>query len=923
MKTLHTTYIRAGLATVCTLLALFVVHGPAAAAEQSHALTPVTLQLGTMHRFRFAGYYAAVEQGFYREEGLSVTFRAGPKGARPVSALLSGEAQFAACSPGVLLNYFRGDPVVVLGAIFQHSPDIILTRADSGIDSPRDLQDKRIAITDNLPPAIWAMLTSQQVTAYNLTMQQPEWAVDEIISRKSDALIATLTEQPGQLKKKGIPTNIMRPRTFGIDFYGDCLVTTRDIAEDTPDLVEAFARASFKGWEYAMTHSEQTITLIRTKYAPDTSWETLHDEAGAMRELILPTLVPVGSMHISRWEGMADIFRKLKLTDSRKSLTNFIYIPQSKRHLMRLSRMTPYLIVAGVMAACLLLGLLFFNRRLKRGIQRRTDELNRNRMSLRQVLDLVPSMVYVKDGQGRFLLVNRTMADSLGTTVEKMIGQHHTDLHPDKKQARRMQADDQAVLERSLPKIALEEQYTYADGSEHWLQTTRLPYVSAETGEPAVLALSIDITSHRQADQALKESESQFKAIFNQTYQFTVIAEIDGTIAQANQTTLDAFQLTEDDVVGIKLWDAPWWETSTLSREWVWESVERAASGETVQSEMSFVNHKGQTRHMVFSIKPALDADGNISFLIPEAHDVTSLKESKEKLHRLNEELEQRVAERTSNLEQAKTELEKSLDRLKQTQEELIMSEKLAALGSLVAGVAHEINTPLGVGVTAISFLEERMNMLGEQYETGDLKRSDLEKFIHTGQESASNIRVNLNRAAELIKSFKQVAADQSSEKARHFNLRQYVDEVLLSLRPKYKRTSHTIVNSCPGNIELFSYPGAFMHIITNLMINALTHGFDEGDAGTVTIDGEIRGDTLEFTFSDDGKGIPPELGNKIFEPFYTTKRNKGGTGLGLHIVFNTVTQTLGGAIHFDSAPDKGTTYTITMPLKKDGSENA
>jgi signal transduction histidine kinase len=299
-----------------------------------------------------------------------------------------------------------------------------------------------------------------------------------------------------------------------------------------------------------------------------------------------------------------------------------------------------------------------------------------------------------------------------------------------------------------------------------------------------------------------------------------------------------------------------------------------------------------------------------------------ALKKSEEKLRRLNEELEERVLERTRNLEEAKTELEKSLEQLRRTQKELILSEKLAALGGLVAGVAHEINTPLGIGVTASSFLEEKLVELNRKLVDDELKKSDLEHFIHTGLESSGNILTNLNRAAELIKSFKQVAADQSSEMARKFNLRIYVDEILLSLRPKYKRTGHTVLNECP-DYEIYSYPGAFIQIITNLLINSLTHAFEEKDKGIIRIGASVQDNELQFTFSDNGAGIPKELTDKVFEPFFTTKRSMGGTGLGLHIVFNTVTQTLGGTIHLDSILGKGTSYTISMPLKNQESKQA
>jgi len=777
-----------------TFLAAVLLWAPthSMAAEQLSPLTPVTLQLKWYHQFQFAGYYAAIERGYYRDEGLVVTLKESRPGISVVEEVSQKRAQFGITDSEALVDFARGKPIVVLGAIFQHSPATLLTRTDARINSPRDLRRKNVMYIGPSVAEIRAMIMIEGVNDSEFKQQAHTWNVDDLIEGRTDAMAAYLTNEPYLMSQKGVPSNAMRPIRYGIDFYGDCLITSRLMAQSDPELVERFMRASFRGWEYAMAHTEEVVAIIHSKYNSKKSYSHLMFEAEAMRELILPRLVQIGSMNPKRWKHIANIFSQVGLVDQNLSLEGFMYVPEDQRTLQWLNQWAPYLAMLGAIVALSILVLLLFNRKLQKGIETRTAELDRNRKSLRQVLDLVPNMVYAKNSEGRFLLVNRAVADSLDTTVKKLTGQLHMDVHPDKEQVKRMLADDQIVLDTRVPKVSLEEAYTHADGSKHWHQTTRLPYISADTEEPAVLVLSVDITSRREADAALKKSE--------------------------------------------------------------------------------------------------------------------------EELRNLNEELEERVTNRTRNLEEAKTELEASLEKLKQTQEDLILSEKLAALGGLVAGVAHEINTPLGIGVTASSFLEDKLTELNKKFETDELKKSDLEKFIRTGMESSNNILTNLNRAAELIKSFKQVAADQSSEMPRQFNLKFYVDEVLMSLRPKYKRTKLTIRNDCPS-IDMFSYPGAFMQIITNLLINSLTHAFAENHEGNINIGATVQDGELVFSFSDDGAGIPPELMDKVFEPFYTSKRGKGGTGLGLHIVYNTVTQTLDGTIHFDSAPGKGTSYTITMPL--------
>jgi signal transduction histidine kinase len=277
-------------------------------------------------------------------------------------------------------------------------------------------------------------------------------------------------------------------------------------------------------------------------------------------------------------------------------------------------------------------------------------------------------------------------------------------------------------------------------------------------------------------------------------------------------------------------------------------------------------------------------------------------------LKRFNENLEQLVGNRTQELSQA-------LSNLQSAQTELVKSEKMAALGGLVAGIAHEINTPIGIGVTAASLIADKIEELSKSLQKGLLKRSDLDKFMDTLKQSSLIVLANLNRAAELIQSFKQVAVDQSSEERRSFNLKTYLEEVLLNLRPKLKRTKINIQIDCADNIILDSFPGLISQIATNLVMNSLSHAYDSGDNGTICFSISQLPEHLNFEYTDDGKGIAPENIGKIFDPFYTTKRGQGGSGLGLHIVYNLVTQKLQGTITCESQVGVGTKFMMQIPL--------
>ncbi len=276
-------------------------------------------------------------------------------------------------------------------------------------------------------------------------------------------------------------------------------------------------------------------------------------------------------------------------------------------------------------------------------------------------------------------------------------------------------------------------------------------------------------------------------------------------------------------------------------------------------------------------------------------------------LQHFNENLEQLVQQRTAELSQA-------LDDLKATQKKLVESEKMASLGGLVAGVAHEINTPVGIGITAASLLAEKTTEFFETYKGGQMKRSQLEKFLDTAMQSSSMVLSNLNRAADLIQSFKQVAVDQSTEEQRIFNPKQYLSEVLISLKPILRTTKHQVEIRGDEAIALNSYPGTLSQIITNLVMNSLSHAYSPEDAGHLVLDFKQEGEQVIFQYSDDGKGIPKENLSKIFDPFFTTKRGQGGSGLGLHIVYNLVTQKLNGTIECESQVGLGTKFIIKLP---------
>ena len=264
-------------------------------------------------------------------------------------------------------------------------------------------------------------------------------------------------------------------------------------------------------------------------------------------------------------------------------------------------------------------------------------------------------------------------------------------------------------------------------------------------------------------------------------------------------------------------------------------------------------------------------------------------------------------------IEKVNHDLQEALENLKTTQSQLIESEKMASLGGLVAGVAHEINTPVGICITAISSLLEDTRHMAELYKKEQLNRKDFKEFLQTTNNSARLVQKNLDRTAKLVQSFKQVSVDQLTEEQREFLVKGYLEDVIRSLYPKFKNRNIQINIDCDEKLKLNSYPGVFAQIFTNLVLNSITHGFPGDKRGQIDIIVSQENKDLKIEYKDNGKGIPEDILPKIFDPFFTTNKIIG-TGLGLHIVYNLVTQKLMGSISCNSENENGVHFKIKIP---------
>ncbi len=389
----------------------------------------------------------------------------------------------------------------------------------------------------------------------------------------------------------------------------------------------------------------------------------------------------------------------------------------------------------------------------------------------------------------------------------------------------------------------------------------------------------------------------RFRAVLEDIPDMIIILNREGIILDLNKTAIRVLKSSRVQLVGqsiskIQSLDFPRLNAPDSERIILEEEVGEGEQKETV-SRMMYLREVPLEQETLYIII---------------GRDVSLLIKAEKELLSLNQNLEETVAERTFQLQN-------NLHQLKSAQQQLINSEKMALMGELVAGVAHEINTPLGIGVTASSALWNKVDEMDQLYRDGDMTEEVFHSFLEYLKESSGLILVNMQRASELIQSFKRVAVDQSSDVVRYIDFGSYLKDVVRSLKPQWKKYKVEILES--RRVEIETTPGVWSQILSNLILNSINHGFKTLEKpGEILISYAQLDKELELIYQDNGTGIPDEHLDKIFEPFFTTSRHEGGSGLGMHIVYNLITYKLKGRIAHFRPEGGGAGFRITVPME-------
>ncbi|WP_298603937.1 PAS domain-containing sensor histidine kinase [Zoogloea sp.] len=578
---------------------------------------------------------------------------------------------------------------------------------------------------------------------------------------------------------------------------------------------------------------------------------------------------------------------------------------------------SPGLLISALLLVLAALAPAAWARRHGRNEARRLDELLQAETARRQaaehaldeaharfagLFELLPELLVLSTGEeGRLIDMNHNWTSLLGYRRDESLGRSGDDFglwgSPD--EARGIRAELRAGGTVSKRPVTLRR----SDGvAIEALLSARPLQIGARS---YMITAYRDITTELAATRRLTESEARFAAIFNSApcaLSLTRMSDrghVDANPAWEQLFGLDRSAVRNRSAIELGLW------VDLDEQRAVYARI--AGKEHIVQREVRLHLPGRQGTATCLISGRLLKVDGEECALWSVV-DITELRRIQRDIEELNRTLEQRVAERTAELSSA-------LDALRHTQEELIRNDKMAALGSLVAGIAHELNTPIGNSVTIATTLAAHAQELGEQHASGRLRRSDFDSHLEATREATGLLMRSLSRAEELVRSFKQVAVDQTSEQRRRFELGGFLREMAITLSPMFKNGPYLLEIAPLDPVQMDSYPGALGQIFTNLLSNALLHAFDGRPRGRIRVTPrQLEPGWVEIRFDDDGNGIPAANLRRIFDPFFTTRLGKGGSGLGLHIVYNLSTRLLGGRIDVSSAPGQGSCFVLSLP---------
>lgn len=871
------------------------------AAQEAAPEETIRVQLNGRHRYRFAGYYAADSKGYYRAAGLKVELLAGGPAKDPVAEVVSGRAEYGVAGAGLLPRRLRGEPVRALAAIFQHSPEVLLVRADRGINRPLDLAGRRVMIRPETDVAAEAMLRRAGLAPSDIRRVPHSGDFADLVNEHVDAMSADRTYAPYHMERQGVLSASFSPAAQEIDFYGDILFTSEAEWTKNPRRVRDFRQATLRGWVYAMDHPEEIIELIRYRHGHELTVPYLRFEWLVMRQLILPDLVEMGHMSVTRWRHIAEVYRELGMIsgDAAFDPAEFLFDPDAPPA----PAWTPWVlgVAAGgaLLAGIWALAMTVFNSRLNAQVRTRTDELRKEVKERRQVAE------ELRRTQERYALVIRGSNDGIwdwdlaGDSVyfsprwKEILGYADDELpnrieewrdriHPG--DLARVKAAHEGFWANREETLQAAYRLRGRDGEYRWI-LERAVCVRDEAGKPARMTGShSDITERKKAEAELAALRRLLRNIIDALPSAIVAVDPDGRVTHWSAAAADLAGLPAAAASG-----RPFDEVLP----------QLAARREAISSAIRERRPYRQGR-----------------LPVPGAGEIRYFEITVSPLSRVED-------------AGAVIRLDDIGDRVRM-EEIMIQSEKMLSVGGLAAGMAHEINNPLGAVITNADLVWSRLTAdlpaNRKAAEACGLSWEALSRYLAERKigERMAGIQEAGRRAGEIVENMLQFSRKSGSRRSA------------LSLADLAERTIDLARNHAgmknalaAGRLEIVRsfdpdippVPGAateIQQVLFNLLANAF-HSLENCDPprtpGRIELRIRRKGDWAEIEVADNGPGMREAVRRRVFEPFFTTKGPGEGTGLGLSVSYFIVAENHGGQMTVDSLPGHGTTFRVRLPL--------
>jgi PAS domain S-box-containing protein len=838
----------------------------------THALEKATLQLKWLHHFQFAGYYTALEKGFYKEAGLDVTIREGDPNTFTEHEVVAGRADFGVGTSSLLLHRAHGDDLVVLAQIFQHSPECLLTTRKSGIRSIADMAGRRFMYTTQ-GGATLALLKKYGISEDKIIKVPHQGDPRDLLTDKADVMLAYKFNEPFIFEQAGEPYLTFSAESAGIDFYGDNLFTTRQLVEARPEFVEAFRKATLRGWRYALGHEAEIADLLLARYSKARSREWLLFEANNMQDLIQPGLIDLGHQNPARWQQIASSFQDLGMLPDDFDATAIIYRPQPRSNYRP---MIVSMVISGLIIVTLA-GLILMFRRMNRRLQAEINERKQaeqqreaDQLFLQTIMDSIADAVFYKDTNSVFLGCNTTYADRyIGLPKDQIIGRTDYDFVPDKYQADLYVESDQKCIKSGRP-YQIEIWVPLANGERSRMQILKTPFFDVAGDVAGVIGVARDITEYHQAlETIIKQKETAQQYLDIAGVMFCALNK-QGDIILMNRMGYQILGYQEGELLGRN-----WFELCLpveIPAE-IKEVFRQQMSGDFKPLEFyenAILNSAGKERIIAFHNSLLHDENG-ICGVLCSGEDITERKLTEKNLHQAKE-----AAEAANR-----------------------------AKSEFLANMSHEIRTPMN-GVIGMSHLLRTTELTEEQ-----------EQYLTNIESSSRNLISLINDILDLSK----IEAGKLALEITDFSLRASIAELLESQQFIIQQKNFTIRTDIQDSVPdiLQGDQLRTRQILLNLLGNAIK--FTE--QGFVAIGARLVSRTgkrvlIRLEISDTGIGMSPEQLERVFAPFEqadnSTTRQYGGSGLGLAIC-RRLTDLMGGKIWAESRQGVGSTFHVELPF--------